>query len=124
MQKVLNRHQNNQFAQDVPFMGGDDSNQESSEGTGMFDPGNVHSQVTANLQGILLVHTHVRYRHRLMTLNLFHGYFPARTVRHRDFKLAFMHFMHASIHSIGFLFCFGFIQSFFTLSRQDHILAW
>ena len=50
MQKVLNQHQNNQFAQDVPFMGGDDSNQESSGGTGMFDPGNVHSQVTANLQ--------------------------------------------------------------------------
>ena len=51
MQKVMNQHQHNQFAQDVPFMGGDDSSQEQQEGTGIMDPGNVHSQVTAALQG-------------------------------------------------------------------------
>ena len=46
MQKVMNQHQNNQFAQDVPFMGGDnESNDAKSDGTGVFDPGNVHSQV-------------------------------------------------------------------------------
>ena len=46
MQKVMNQHQNNQFAQDVPFMGGDDADKGSGNaGTGVFDPGNVHSQV-------------------------------------------------------------------------------
>ncbi len=46
MQKVMNQHQNNQFAQDVPFMGGDEKSEDAkSDGTGMFDPGNVHSQV-------------------------------------------------------------------------------
>ena len=46
MQKVLNQHQNNQFAQDVPFMGGDDTDKGTgSGGTGLFDPGNVHAQV-------------------------------------------------------------------------------
>ena len=47
MQKVMNQHQNNQFAQDVPFMGGDDTDQgPGNSGTGVFDPGNVHAQVT------------------------------------------------------------------------------
>lgn len=46
MQKVMNQHQNNQFAQDVPFMGGDEKSEDAkSDGTGIFDPGNVHSQV-------------------------------------------------------------------------------
>lgn len=46
MQKVMNQHQNNQFAQDVPFMGGDDADKGSGNaGTGVFDPGNIHSQV-------------------------------------------------------------------------------
>ncbi|KAL3155128.1 Son of sevenless 1, variant 2 [Trebouxia sp. C0009 RCD-2024] len=45
MQKVLNQHQNNQFAQDVPFMGGD-TDKESGGNSGVFDPGNVHSQDT------------------------------------------------------------------------------
>ncbi|KAL3141541.1 Son of sevenless 1, variant 2 [Trebouxia sp. C0010 RCD-2024] len=45
MQKVLNQHQNNQFAQDVPFMGGD-TDKESGGGSSNFDPGNVHSQDT------------------------------------------------------------------------------
>ncbi len=47
MQKVMNQHQNNQFAQDVPFMGGDEKSEDAkSDGTGIFDPGNVHSQVS------------------------------------------------------------------------------
>ena len=45
MQKVINQHQNNQFAQDVPFMGGD-TDKDSGVGSGIFHPGNVHSQVT------------------------------------------------------------------------------
>lgn len=46
MQKVMNQHQKNQFAQDVPFMKGDTkSEDDKSDGTGVFDPGNVHSQV-------------------------------------------------------------------------------
>ncbi|DBA77107.1 hypothetical protein WJX77_005031 [Trebouxia sp. C0004] len=45
MQKVMNQHQNNQFAQDVPFMGGDEQSEDAkSDSTGIFDPGNVHSQ--------------------------------------------------------------------------------
>ncbi len=45
MQKVMNQHQNNQFAQDVPFMGAEDKADDGkSDGTGVFDPGNVHSQ--------------------------------------------------------------------------------
>ena len=48
MQRVMTQHQNNQFAQDVPFMGGDDYTDKGPEavGTGIFNPGNVHAQVT------------------------------------------------------------------------------
>ena len=46
MQKVMNQHQNNQFAQDVPFVKGDEKSEDAkSDSTGIFDPGNVHSQV-------------------------------------------------------------------------------
>ena len=47
MEKVMNQHQSNQFAQDVPFMGGDEDETKDGNraGTGVFEPGNVHSQV-------------------------------------------------------------------------------
>lgn len=49
-QRVLDQHHDNQFAEDVPFMGVDgtkkaqDRGKEGSSGTGLSDPGNVHSQ--------------------------------------------------------------------------------
>lgn len=47
MQRVMDQHQKNQFAQDVPFIKGDTkSEDDKSDGTGVFDPGNVHSQVS------------------------------------------------------------------------------
>ena len=47
MQQVMTQHQNNQSAQDVPFMreDKDSSGDEQAEGTGIFDPGH-HSQVS------------------------------------------------------------------------------
>lgn len=54
-QKVLDQHHDNQFAEDIPFMGGEGSGngqngkKQGASGTGLSDPGNVHTQASMHL---------------------------------------------------------------------------
>ena len=54
-QKVLDQHHDNQFAEDIPFMGGEgtgsgqDGKKQGASGTGLSDPGNVHTQASMRL---------------------------------------------------------------------------
>lgn len=53
---MLNQHHDNQFAEDVPFMGGEgsdntqDKGKQGASGTGLADPGNVHTQASSYVQ--------------------------------------------------------------------------
>ena len=54
-QKVLDQHHDNQFAEDIPFMGGEgtgngqNGKKKGASGTGLSDPGNVHTQASMRL---------------------------------------------------------------------------